>query len=195
MGMAVGCTPAAWPAARDLAAGGGDDSAGAGCVSTTGGLKAMADWLRKEGLAMLEWAERRRSAAVAVPGWEESMQSFPLCQRLALMRVGIGSAADTVNLRAGRRNLMTPSNFFAGRARMWGLIWPFFSAKNRKSNYFHSRKMIVWVFKRLRIFDDPVLASKCMDPDFDDSLVAREALDSRDLKTLKRRSCFYKNMS
>jgi hypothetical protein len=40
-----------------------------------------------------------------------------------------------------------------------------------------------------------VLASKCMDPDFDDSLVAREALASRDLKTLKRRSCIYKNMS
>ena len=29
-----------------------------------------------------------------------------------------------------------------------------------------------------QVFDDPVLASKCMDSDFDDSLVAREALAS-----------------
>jgi hypothetical protein len=34
------------------------------------------------------------------------------------------------------------------------------------------------IMKYNQIFDDPVLASKCMDSDFDDSLVAREALAS-----------------
>jgi hypothetical protein len=51
---------------------------------------------------------------VAVPGWEESVRSFPSCQHLARMRVGIGSAAETVNLRVGRRNLMTPSKKICG---------------------------------------------------------------------------------
>ena len=40
------------------------------------------------------------------------------------------------------------------------------------------RRETIGIKKLNQVFDDPVLASKCMDSDFDDSLVAREALAS-----------------
>lgn len=40
------------------------------------------------------------------------------------------------------------------------------------------RRETYGIKKENQVFDDPVLASKCMDSYFDDSLVAREALTS-----------------